>query len=172
MEKFLESELSDITKMNRNLNIGITNELSGKINEFTQDNILYSSNLTNALYASMSTAGFFVFVSVFGFDYYNGSAVWNLDIFSGVNKCLERHAESDIVVDVILTSTSHLKKVDPSKNTTIHNFARYLQVSNYYSSMNAYLKAIDTYPSATFRYLVAPLKHFPYIEKPLEMTQA
>jgi len=126
MEKFLESELSDITKMNRNLNIGITNELSGKINEFTQDNILYGSNLTNALYASMSTAGFFAPVDAFGSDYYNGSAIWNLDIFSGVNKCLKRHAESDVVIDVILTSSSHLKKVDPSKNTTLHNAARYL----------------------------------------------
>jgi len=132
--------------MNRNLNVGITNELTAKYNSFTQDNILFSSNLTNSLYASMSVAGLFAPVEAFGSDYYNGSAIWNLDIFSGVNKCLEKHDESDIVIDVILTSTSHLKEVDPSKFTSLHVGARYLMVNNYYSSMNAYLRAQSAYP--------------------------
>lgn len=127
--------------MKRNLNVGITNELSAKYASFTQDNILFSSNLVNSLYASMSIAGFFAPVEAFGSDYYNGSAIWNLDIFSGVNKCLEKHAESDIVIDVVLTSTSHLKEVDPSEFTSLHVGARYLMVNSYYSSMNAYLRA-------------------------------
>jgi len=84
METFLKNELSDITKMNRNLNIGITNELSGKMNNFTQDNILFSDNLLESMYASLSVPGFFAPVDAFGSDYYNGSSIVNLDIFSGI----------------------------------------------------------------------------------------
>ena len=49
-----------------------------------------------------------------GSSYFDGSVIWDLDIFSAVNKCLETHADEDVVVDVVLTSRKTLKAVDAS----------------------------------------------------------
>jgi hydroxymethylpyrimidine/phosphomethylpyrimidine kinase len=49
-----------------------------------------------------------------GSSFFDGSVIWDLDIFSAVNKCLETHADADIVVDVVMTSRKTLKVVDAS----------------------------------------------------------
>lgn len=54
-----------------------------------------------------------------GSSWFDGSVIWDLDIFSTVNKCLETHSASDIVVDVILTSTKTLKTVDASNFNSV-----------------------------------------------------
>jgi predicted acylesterase/phospholipase RssA len=45
--------------------------------------------LVDALYASMSIAGFFPPADVLGSSYFDGSAVWDIDIFSAINRCNE-----------------------------------------------------------------------------------
>ena len=41
------------------------------------------------------------------------SAVWDIDIFSGVNRCKDKgFANEDIVVDVVMTSSANLKEVN------------------------------------------------------------
>ena len=71
------------------------------------------------MFASFAFAGFFPPAESMGSSWFDGSVIWDLDIFSTVNKCLETHSASDIVVDVILTSAKTLKTVDASNFNSV-----------------------------------------------------
>jgi hypothetical protein len=50
----------------------------------------------------MSFAGYFPPAKVLGGAFFDGSAVWDIDIFTAINKCKDKgFANEDIVVDVI-----------------------------------------------------------------------
>jgi len=67
------------------------------------------------LYAQFAQAGFFPPVEYNSTDYYDGSTIYDLDIFSLVNQCkLMGYEESDIIIDTILTSERSLAVVDAS----------------------------------------------------------
>lgn len=68
--------------------MGIVNVLSGEYLEFNKDNITNEENLQHALYASFSWPGIFPPANAFGSKWFDGSAVYNLDTFSAINKCL------------------------------------------------------------------------------------
>jgi hypothetical protein len=60
----------------------------------------------------MSFAGFFPPAEVLGSQWFDGSAVWDIDIFSLINKCVDLgFKNSDIIVDVIMTSSANLKDI-------------------------------------------------------------
>lgn len=167
---FLREEFAGISHYKRDVDIGITDVLTGKFKglegyELTDD------NLVEALHASLSVAGFFPPLEAFGSDYFDGSAVWDIDIFTPVNRCLEKTTEDEVVIDVILTSTANLKEVDASDFHTINMLFRYLEVSSYYGSMDGYLRAQFAYPNATFRYLISPSGSLPSSRKPMDLSQ-
>ena len=113
----MESELSDVGIQQRFVDVGLTDIIAGVYKDFTNVNI--DANLRDIMFASFSLAGFFPPAESMGTSWFSGSTVWNLDIFSVVNKCLETVASKDIVVDVILTSEKTLKQVDASNFNTI-----------------------------------------------------
>ena len=119
------------------------------------------------MFASFSLAGFFPPAESMETSWFSGSTVWNLDIFSVVNKCLETVASKDIVLDVILTSEKTLKQIDASNFNTIQVLLRYLEVSRYYSNMNGLLKAKFAYPGVNFRYVISPSRSLPSNTTPL-----
>lgn len=111
LEDFLTKEFAQVTP-SRDLDLGIVDVVTGAYKEFSADNITQGQNLHDALYASLSFAGFFPPADVLGSYFFDGSAVWDIDIFSGVNRCKDKgFANEDIVVDVILTSSANLKEV-------------------------------------------------------------
>ena len=70
-----------------------------------------SENLVDLMFASMSFAGFFPPAEVLGSTFFDGSAVWDIDIFSAINRCVELGFQNqDIVVDAIMTSSTNLKE--------------------------------------------------------------
>ena len=74
------------------------------------------------LFASLNKAGAFPPAQVLGEDahWFNGGALMDLDIATGVNRCREKGFEfSDIVVDVIMTTSPQLKDVDASNFKTL-----------------------------------------------------
>jgi len=158
---FLEREFTDVTKMQRSVNVGITDALTGKFDEFTESNIMSSDNLITAMYGSFANPGFFPPEDAQGTKYFDGSVTWDLDIFSVVNKCLESHKESDIVVDVIMTSSNKLKEVEAENYGSMSMMFRYRAISSYYGSMDGLVRAQFAYPNVTFRYVVQPTKDIP-----------
>jgi len=156
--------------MQRFVDIGLTDVLSGKYVDFLASDIATQANLVDALYSSFAFAGYFAPVDAFGSDYFDGSTIWDLDIFSAVNECLKTHDQKDIVVDVIMTSEKTLKQVDASKYSAIHILWRYLQISRYYGEMDGLLRAQFAYPDVDFRHIIAPSENLPDNFYPLNMT--
>lgn len=74
--------------MQRFVDVGITDLLTGA---FTDNTATLDTNLVDVMFASFSYAGFFPPAQSMGGTWMDGSVIWDLDIFSAVNKCLETH---------------------------------------------------------------------------------
>jgi predicted acylesterase/phospholipase RssA len=144
--------------------VGITNILTGA---FTENIESLNTNLEEVLFASFSYPGFFPPAESMGSSWFDGSVISDLDIFSAVNKCLETHADVDVVVDVVMTSRRNLKPVDASNFNSLQMLFRYLEISRYYGVMDSLLRAQFAYPHITFRYLVSPSSDLPSSLLPL-----
>ena len=155
MKEFLATELVDIGDMQRFVDVGITNILTGGFDENTTS---LNTNLQDVIFASFSYPGFFPPAESMGSSFFDGSVIWDLDIFSAVNKCLETHADEDVVVDVVLTSRKTLKTVDASNFNAVQMLIRYLEVARYYGVMDSLLRAQFAYPHINFRYIVSPTR--------------
>ena len=119
------------------------------------------------MFASFAYAGFFPPATSMGTSWFDGSVIWDLDIFSVVNKCMETHAQSDIVVDVVMTSQKTLKTVDASNFNSVEMLWRFLEVQRYYSVMDGLLRAQFAYPDVTFRHIISPSESLPSSLYPL-----
>lgn len=82
---------------------------------------------------SFAYAGMFAPMKAMNSEWFDGSSIWDIDIFSAVNKCLETHKPEDVHVDVILTSEKHLKVIDPTQLKTVGMVWRFLHVNRYYN---------------------------------------
>ena len=116
---FLKNELADVNAQYRWIDVGLTDVLKGTYTDFFEGGMLTGDNLYEVMFAQFAQAGVFPPVAFNDTDYYDGSTIWDLDVFSVVNKCQETHADADIVVDVILTTEHDLKQVDASKFNSI-----------------------------------------------------
>ena len=145
--------------------MGITDVLTGTYKDILADDL--NLNLIDIMFASFSYAGFFPPSESMGSSWFDGSVIWDLDIFSAVNKCLETHSAADIVVDVVLTSTKTLKVVDASQYNSLQMLFRFLEVERYYSVMDGLLRAQFAYPDVNFRYIVSPSADLPSTLYPL-----
>lgn len=156
LEDFLSKEFAG-AGVQRGLDMGIVDVVTGAYKEFSSDNITQGQNLHDALYASLSFAGFFPPADVLGSYYFDGSAVWDIDIFSAVNRCKDKGFKNeDIVVDVVMTSSANLKEVDATNYKSIQMLFRYLEISSFYNSMDGLLRAKFAYKGVNWRYAISP----------------
>ena len=103
-----------------------------------------------------------------GSFYFDGSAVWDIDIFSAINRCKDKGFEnSDIVVDVIMTSSANLKEVNATDYKSIQMLFRYLEISSFYNSMDGILRAKFAYGGVNWRYAITSTQVIPSSLKPL-----
>lgn len=102
---------------------------------------LAGTELIDVMFGSFAYAGFFAPENAMGSSWFDGSTIWDLDVFSSVNKCLETHAPEDIVVDILLTNTKNLKQVNAENYKSIDMLWRFLHVAHYYSVMDGLLRA-------------------------------
>lgn len=142
---FIDTNLSDISSMKRFVNVGLANVLTGVWTDFD-----LSKDFLNVMKGSFAYAGFFPPLKAMNAEWFDGSSIWDLDVFSAVNKCLETHKPQDVHVDVILTSEKHLKQIDPSSLKTIGMVWRFLHVARYYNQMDGLLRAQFAYPGVDF----------------------
>jgi predicted patatin/cPLA2 family phospholipase len=172
MEGFFKDQLKGLS-LHRDLFIGLTDVLSGNFEVLTNSK-LTESELPGALQASFSFPGVFPPYSGFDSEYFDGDSIYNVDIFSAVNECLKKTGgnEADVVVDVIMTNSDTLEKVDASKYHSISMLYRFLQISDYYGSMDGLLRAKFAYKDVDFRYTITPSKSLPWNFTPLDMSDS
>jgi len=119
------------------------------------------------MFASFSYAGFFPPAESMGHTWFDGSVIWDLDIFSAVNKCMETHKQEDIIVDVLMTSTKTLNTVDASTFNAAQMGYRYLKVARWYGVMDGLLRATFAYPWVNFRHIISPSSELASVNLPL-----
>lgn len=164
---FIRGEMADMTPNQRWIDVGLTDVLKGSYTDFYSAN-LSGEDLFQVMYAQFAQAGIFPPVEYNSTDYFDGSTIWDLDIFSVVNRCQDQgFADEDIVVDVVMTSEKNLKQVDASDYKSLQMLWRYLEVSRYYSNMDGLLRAQFAYPNVYFRNVVAPSGDLPSSFYPL-----
>lgn len=86
LEDFLKSQFSNVS-IERKLDVGIVDVADGTYKDFSELNVTQGDNLVDAMYASMSIAGFLPPADILGSAFFDGSAVWDIDIFAAINKC-------------------------------------------------------------------------------------
>jgi hypothetical protein len=156
--------------MNRDVEVGIVDVLSGKYETFNKDNMTAES-VVDVMYASFGFPGFFPPVEAFGSQYFDGSAMWSIDIPSAINKCLERVSDpADVVVDVVMTSSATISNVDTSNFNSIHMLFRFLEIGVFYDVMDGIMRARFAYPQVTWRYAVTPSTRLPFSLSPLNLN--
>jgi len=167
---WVSTQMADVSPTQRFIDIGLTDVLSGTYVDYLQDQ-LTGDALNEVMYAQFAQAGMFPPVEYNNTEYFSGSTIWDLDVFSVVNQCVSQGYElSDVVVDVLLTSDRSLKTVDASSYNSIEMLFRYLVIERYYGAMDGLLRAQFAYPDVTFRHVVMPSDHLPNSIYPLNMT--
>lgn len=173
LEDFLAKEFTNV-EIKRKLDIGIVDVLDGSYRDFSDKNVTTAGDkgLVEAMYASMSFAGFFPPADVLGSSWFDGSAVWDIDIFSAINRCTDLGFKNeDIIVDAIMTSAANLKNVTAEDYKSIGMLFRYLEISSFYNSMDGLLRAKFAYDGVDFRYIISPTGSIPSSMFPLNMDQ-
>jgi len=126
--------------------------------------------MSDALFASLSTPGFFPPADVMGGHFFDGSAVRDIDIFTAVNRCSELgYKNEDIVVDVLLTSTANLKPVEAEAYKGAGMLFRYLEIAAFYNAMDGLLRAKFAYDDVNFRCVISPSQAIEGSTKPFGM---
>jgi len=147
--------------MVRDVSIGIVDALKGQYKEFEDEDLSQGNNIVDSLFASFSVPGFFAPTDAFGSKFFDGSAVYEIDIPTAINKCLEKTTQENVVVDVLLTSSAELKTVDAKDYRSVGMLFRFLEINSYYHSMDGLLRAKFAYPNVNFRYVISPSKTLP-----------
>jgi len=83
---FVKGEMADISPTNRWIDVGLTDVLKGTYVDFKEAD-LTGDALYNVMYSQFAQAGIFPPVEYNSTDYFDGSTIWDLDIFSVVNQC-------------------------------------------------------------------------------------
>jgi len=157
--------------MNRKTNVGIIDMLSGKFVDFDETKFSNHDDLTKVMYASLSSVGFYPPVEAFGSSWIDGAAVWDIDIPAAINICESLgYAESDIVVDVIMTTHKSVEFEDTSAFNSLQMLNRFLHIARYYGAMDGITRASFAYPEVDFRYVVSPSVKLEKAWVPLSMN--
>lgn len=119
--------------------------------------------IVDTMFASFAFPGFFPPAKHQNSEYFDGSTCQTLDVLSLINNCLTQvDSDSDIVIDVIMTTPSTLKPVDASAYRSYEMLYRYLQVRSFYQSLNGLERAKFTHPNVTYRYVISPSQPLAY----------
>lgn len=92
---FLTTEFTQHMNLQRELNIGITDVLSGQYGNFDEKKLEDDQTMLDVLFASFAFPGFFPPADSMGTKWFDGSAVYDVDIFSAINKCMDNGFTED-----------------------------------------------------------------------------
>ena len=90
LSDFLFAEMSDIGAQQRFVDIGLTNALSGNYDDMLADDV--DAHLQDIMVASFAYAGFFPPAVSMGSSWFDGTTIYDIDVYSAVNQCLLTHA--------------------------------------------------------------------------------
>ena len=161
-----------VKQAQRFLGVGATDLKTGKYAFFNS-----SGQTTQAMkYGVMASAAdpvWFPYVNYTDLKLVSGTVKFTVDIDRAVDACHQMgYSNSNIEIDTILVSNKKIQKVDASTYTSIPSLKRYLEIVAYDGVMRVYNVAIEEYPQANFKTLIAPGKKLPETEFPYDYSYA
>lgn len=144
----------------RELIVSSTDLLSGNFTIF--DTLLGDAAIKTGVLASAAMPGLLPTVKYAEYELSDGTIKYPVDIISAVTYCQEQgFADSDIIVDIVMSSGTYLKEVDASKYKTFQVLLRLAEIEAYdFTSLGidvAYLQ----YPDVNYRTLIYPTDGMP-----------
>jgi len=88
LKAYIQTTLKDVVPK-REFDIGVVDLLSGKYDTLTKKDLDDQTTLDKGLISSLSFAGYFPPADDGKAKFYDGASVWNINIFPGINYCLE-----------------------------------------------------------------------------------
>ena len=156
--------------INRKFVVGTTNLDTGSFKNF--DESVGNSLFVDVVMASAAAFGFFPPITVEGVLYSDGGAVLNLDVFSGVERCLEVVSDqSDVVVDMIYDNYNRSLSITTEFNT-IDVLLRVRHIRSIDSVTWYTYAAHNAYSDVSFRYTIYPSQKMPGGVEPLNFSRA
>ena len=146
--------------------MALTNSIDAAVDEFYAGD-LQGSELIDVMFGNFAYPGFFAPEAAMGSDWFDGGLIWDVDLFSIVNQCMQTHAMEDIVVDVVLTEEKTLRQIDASNLVTYQYLLRAGRIIRWETQMDGLMRAQFAYPKITFRNIIAPSGALPETEMPL-----
>jgi len=137
---------------------GLVDAANGKY--ITMDETEPMDRYINGIVGSATFPGVFPVMDKLdeGRQYYDGGVSKVVDISTAVNYCKDQVGgdETKVTIDVLLNSGGTFKDKDASKYKAIRMGLRYLEIRNYYRTMDQIIRAQTAYKDVNFRYVVAP----------------
>lgn len=119
--------------------------------------LITTEKLEQAVYAATALNVFFPPVTEFGRDWFDGSGIWPVEVIGPIARCEKMgYNYTDIVVDVLMTTSDVLPERNSTNDSTIPSVLRYLEISEFYSGVNGIKRAVYGFPEINFRHCVSP----------------
>ena len=166
---FLTAHIND-KKVQRQIVIGATDIQNTTYVTWDESDFLNNSeNLVKAVLASAAFPVIFPTRDVDDLSYIDGGVKNNVDISSGINKCLDLgYEEKEIIVDIILCSAKDkLQEIDKKDLHPIQILMRVIEIFSYDNSMKDVESVPINFPYVNVRYIVYPSKKLPSSLLPL-----
>ena len=108
-----------------------------------------------------------------GMTLLDGGVVWSLDLLNPIRRCLEVvESEKDIIVDIIMTSETHMRTVEDLKRySTFDHFRRGQEIKSFFKAMKNLNRTTIAHPDVTFRYILAPSETLTINPLPLDFSK-
>lgn len=158
------------TKLNRHINIGLANVLTGRFHSFGRHHT--SKELIKILQASVSFPGVFKSVEIWDSLWFTGQAIYEIDVLGPINHCRELgYKDEDINVDAIVSGNPKLKSVFANFYNAFGIMERTTEVMDYYEMIFGVVKAQMGHPKVNFRHIIGPPRKMPNRIIPLQFTK-
>jgi predicted patatin/cPLA2 family phospholipase len=168
--KKLLAEIISTSTLKRQFVIGATDVESGAFTTWDEQTL----NRDEYIQAIMSSGGYPVFFPNIQFrnrTYMDGGVKVSMDVFSGINKCLDNgYTEENIVVDAILLSSKNITDVKPKDLKTMQVLIRVFEVFGYDNAMRDLEDTLEMFPKVNYRYIIEPTEKLPSGEIPLTFS--
>mmetsp|Transcript_345 Transcript_345/g.403 ORF Transcript_345/g.403 Transcript_345/m.403 type:complete len:316 (-) Transcript_345:324-1271(-) len=178
--KPMKETIDDLFKLGssfgRELIVSTTDLISGNYTIF--DSSLGDSAIKTAVLAGSALPGLLPTVKYLGYELSDGTIKYPIDIISAVTQCEDLgFADSDIILDIVMSSGSYLRSVDASHYKTFQVLLRLGEIEAYdFTSLSIEAGQLQ-YPHVSFRTLIYPsdgmpeLPILPYDYSPEELSQ-
>lgn len=146
----------------RNVTVGTVNLNNGNFDNFNET--VGPSNLIESAICSASIPIFFPFQTYAGGQYVDGGTLYNMDIDSAVNRCLDVTGDySKIIVDIAGCHHYSLNASD-TELKSYEVLQRVQEIHSYDKGLYELYYALTAFPQVNFRYYILPSQSLGKVE--------